>query len=59
MDSSSVARPTTLGGLCAAGYPDRTVKEEVAINAAARLREGVPLVDGLVEVADEPAPSAG
>ena len=57
MDSSSVARPTTLGGLRAAGYPDRTVKEEVAINAAARLREGVPLVDGLVGFEDTVVPA--
>ena len=42
------ARPTTLGALRAAGYPDRSVKQEVAVNAAARLRDGQPLVDGLV-----------
>ena len=30
------------------GYPDRTVKQEVAANAAARLRSGQPLVEGLV-----------
>jgi magnesium chelatase subunit I len=42
------ARPSTLGALRAAGYPDRTVKQEVAANAAARLREGRPLVEGLV-----------
>jgi magnesium chelatase subunit I len=41
-------RPATIGALRAAGYPDRTVKQEVAANAAARLRAGRPLVDGLV-----------
>jgi magnesium chelatase subunit I len=41
-------RPDTLGGLRAAGYADRTVKQEVASNAAARLRAGRPVVDGLV-----------
>jgi magnesium chelatase subunit I len=42
------SRPGTLGALRAAGYPDRTVKQEVAANAAARLRAGEPLVGGLV-----------
>jgi len=41
-------RPATIGALRAAGYPDRTVKQEIAANAAARLRAGQPLVDGLV-----------
>jgi magnesium chelatase subunit I len=41
-------RPGTLGALRAAGYPHRTVKQEVAANAAARLRSGRPVVDGLV-----------
>ncbi|CAN5187700.1 ATP-binding protein [soil metagenome] len=47
-ESSAQARPATLGALRAAGYPDRTVKQEVAANAAARLRDGQPLVEGLV-----------
>ncbi len=47
-ERSATARPTTLGALRASGYPDRTVKQEVAANAAARLRAGQPLVDGLV-----------
>ena len=42
------ARPATLGALRTAGYPDRTVKQEVAANAAARLQVGEPLVEGLV-----------
>jgi len=42
------ARPATLGALRRAGYPDRTVKQEVARNAAARLRQGLPLIEGLV-----------
>ncbi len=44
----SATRPSTLGQLRASGHVDRTVKQEVAANAAARLREGRPLVDGLV-----------
>ncbi|WP_370324835.1 sigma 54-interacting transcriptional regulator [Euzebya sp.] len=47
-DWSGDDRPVTLGALRAAGYPDRSVKQEVAANAAARLREGRPLVEGLV-----------
>ncbi|CAN5793049.1 ATP-binding protein [soil metagenome] len=42
------SRPATLGALRAAGYPDRTVKQEIAANATERLRAGKPLVDGLV-----------
>ncbi len=41
-------RPATVGALRASGYPDRTVKQEIAANAAARLRVGAPVVDGLV-----------
>jgi magnesium chelatase subunit I len=41
-------RPSTIGALREAGYPDRTVKQEVAANAAARLRAGRPVVEGLV-----------
>jgi magnesium chelatase subunit I len=52
-----VHRPSTLGGLRAAGYPDRTVKQEVAANAAARLRAGQPLVDGLVGFDDTVLPA--
>lgn len=45
---SPATRPSTLGQLRASDHVDRTVKQEVAANAAARLREGRPLVDGLV-----------
>jgi magnesium chelatase subunit I len=41
-------RATTIGDLRAAGYPDRTVKEELRDNLLARLREGGPLFEGLV-----------
>ena len=41
-------RPRTVGELRAAGYADRSVKQEVAANAARRLRAGLPLIDGLV-----------
>lgn len=41
------ARPATRGALDA-DAPRRTVKQEVAANAAARLAAGRPLVDGLV-----------
>jgi magnesium chelatase subunit I len=51
------ARPTTIGGLRAAGYPDRSVKEEVAANAVARLRAGGPLLDGLVGFSDTVLPA--
>ena len=41
-------RPTTIGALRASGYPDRTVKQEIAANAASRLAAGMPVVDGLL-----------
>src|SRR5688572_20282195 len=50
-------RPTTLGQLRAAGYPDRTVKQEVAANAAARLRAGQDVVDGLVGFSETVLPA--
>jgi magnesium chelatase subunit I len=50
-------RPSTIGALRAAGYPDRTVKQEVAANAAARLRAGRPVVDGLVGFDDTVLPA--
>ena len=43
-----VQLPATIGELRAAGYADRTVKQEVAANAAERLRQGLPRVEGLV-----------
>jgi magnesium chelatase subunit I len=50
-------RPDTLGALREAGYPDRTVKQEIAANAAARLRTGRPLVDGLVGFSETVMPA--
>ena len=50
-------RPETLGELRRSGYPDRTVKQEVAANAAARLSAGQPLVDGLVGFGDTVLPA--
>ncbi len=51
------SRPSTIGALRDAGYPDRTVKQEVAANAAARLRAGKPIVDGLVGFDDTVLPA--
>jgi magnesium chelatase subunit I len=48
MERRPSTRPSTLGALRAAGYRDRSVKQEVASNAAARLRAGRPIVDGIV-----------
>jgi magnesium chelatase subunit I len=50
-------RPDTLGALRASGYPDRTVKQEIAANAAARLRAGRPVVEGLVGFEDTVLPA--
>jgi magnesium chelatase subunit I len=50
-------RPSTLGALREAGHRTRTVKEEVAANAAARLRAGRPVVDGLVGFEDTVLPA--
>jgi magnesium chelatase subunit I len=51
------SRPATIGQLRQSGYPDRTVKEEVAANTAARLRAGQPVVDGLVGFDDSVLPA--
>jgi magnesium chelatase subunit I len=51
------SRPTTIGELRASGYPDRSVKQEVAKNAAERLAAGLPLVDGLVGFDDTVLPA--
>ncbi len=51
------SRPATLGALRASGYADRTVKQEIAANAARRLREGREIVDGLVGFADTVLPA--
>ncbi|HVM00381.1 MAG TPA: AAA family ATPase [Egibacteraceae bacterium] len=50
-------RPETIGALRAAGYPDRSVKQEIADNAAARLRDGEPVVPGLVGFDDTVLPA--
>jgi len=43
-----MSRPATLGELRAGGWESRPVKEEVRANAAARVRAGEPLVDGVL-----------
>jgi magnesium chelatase subunit I len=50
-------RPATIGELRQAGYPDRTVKQEIAANAAARLRARLPVVDGLVGFSETVLPA--
>ena len=50
-------RPRTIGELRAAGYSDRTVKQEIADNAVRRLRQGRPLIDGLVGFGDTVLPA--
>jgi magnesium chelatase subunit I len=51
-----LAAPTTLAELRAAGYPDRTVKEEVRANLVARLRGGEPLTTGVIGYDDSVLP---
>ena len=51
------SRPSTIGALREAGYPERSVKQEVAANAAARLRAGKPVVEGLVGFDDTVLPA--
>jgi magnesium chelatase subunit I len=50
-------RPSTIGALRQAGYADRTVKQEIAANAAVRLREGRAVVSGLVGFDDTVLPA--
>ncbi|MEX2620625.1 MAG: AAA family ATPase [Egibacteraceae bacterium] len=50
-------RPATVGALRASGYPDRTVKQELAANVAARLRGGRSVVPGLVGFDDTVLPA--
>jgi len=52
-----VAHPSTLGGLRAAGYGDRTVKEELRENLLARLRTGDPLFPSIVGFEDSVLPA--
>jgi len=49
--------PRTIGELRAAGYADRSVKQEVAANAARRLADGAAVVDGLVGFDDSVLPA--
>jgi magnesium chelatase subunit I len=51
------ARPGTIGELRASDFPDRSVKQEVAANAARRLAAGEPLIDGLVGFEDTVLPA--
>jgi len=55
--SSGSGRPRTIGELRASGYRDRTVKQEVAANAARRLADGAPVVEGLVGFDDSVLPA--
>jgi magnesium chelatase subunit I len=48
--------PITLGALRASGWVDRTVREEVAVNLAARRRAGPPRVTGVVGYDDTVLP---
>ncbi len=56
-DGGGGALPSTVGQLRASGWVDRTVKQEVAANAAQRLAEGRPVVDGLVGFDDTVLPA--
>ncbi len=49
-------RPTTIGELRAAGYPDRTVKEELRANLLERLGRGRPLFPEIVGFDDSVLP---
>src|ERR671936_2409195 len=48
--------PTTIGELRAAGFPDRTVKEELRTNLLRRLERGESLFDGIVGFDDSVLP---
>ena len=47
---------TTIGELRAAGYPDRTVKQELRANLLERLGEGAPLFPEVVGFGDSVLP---
>jgi len=49
-------RPTTLGELRASGWVSRPVKEEVRLNAIARIRAGEPLFPGVLGYEDTVLP---
>src|SRR5687768_18540435 len=50
------SRPATLGQLRDSGWESAPVKEEVRRNAAARIADGRPLVDGVLGFADTVLP---
>jgi magnesium chelatase subunit I len=52
-----VTTPATIGELRAAGYPDRTVKEELRENLLAKLGRGEPLFSTIVGFDDTVLPS--
>jgi magnesium chelatase subunit I len=54
---SDQPQPRTLGELTAAGYPDRTVKQELRHNLVARLRAGDRLFDTIVGYEDSVLPA--
>jgi magnesium chelatase subunit I len=51
------ARPTTLGELRDAGYPDRTIKEELRTNLLGRLERGEDLFPGILGFGDTVLPA--
>ena len=51
-----MTRPGTLGELKASGWVSRPVKEEVRVNALARIGEGRPLVEGVIGYDDTVLP---
>ena len=52
-----MTQPATIGALRAAGYPDRTVKDELRINLLAKLERGDELFPGIVGFDDEVLPA--
>jgi magnesium chelatase subunit I len=50
-------QPRTVGELVAAGYPDRSVKQELRHNLVERLRSGDPLFDSIVGYGDSVLPA--
>src|SRR6202162_6533133 len=50
------SRPATLGQLRESGWESIPVKEEVRRNAASRIREGLPLVHGILGYEDTVLP---
>jgi magnesium chelatase subunit I len=52
-----MSRPTNLGELRAAGYPDRSVKEELRQNLLEWLRSGKPLFSSIVGFDDSVVPA--